>query len=670
MQLSDLKSHPVIKWMAYFGFGLIIISFVFFYGWNKSSRQHMEEAASFGRIESDDPLGFLPWRKWENIPAGEVRSARFQVVNRKLGTLDPTMQMILMQEGQRMGLRLEQVLSTDPEALQQAVDLRLLGREAEEIGLRVSREEIMTQIRNEPGMTAELWQQILAAEGITEREYIERLQKNQTAALVQELRGDEARLTLPELWREYQFENEKLRLEVLNFPAGRYTGEVTVTEADLQAWLDGHQEDYRVPTRRKYGYVVVDRPSIAAAVQVTEADARKYYDEHPDEFRVAEAALIEDFFAPVSDDQSTTVAESLIGEARTSALAQPGADWEGIRNALREQHPEQRFYFREVGPVEAGADAEAVHGADYVKAALALAEGAQSEPVTSPLGVHLLRRTGTRAAELPAFEEVRARVEERAREAEIERRYAERQDIVKKEVGNFATLEDFARERGFDYGTTGMIDAAESVLPDVADLTPHRSYFRGLKPGQISEMIPLGDRVMAIQVLEEQATYIPALDEVRDSVRRTVESEKAVEHAREKAEAARAAAAAGKALIALARDENSTTTLTPAMTRRELARSAPDSGLEAPLLDFLKQTSRAKPGSIGVSAYGVPGGETEGFALWQVLDLEAPVREDFMASRHRFAAGRLPGAQSVLVEEWEGDLRRSVDYEIRGAGAI
>jgi hypothetical protein len=416
MQLSDMKSHPVIKWLAYAGFGLIIVSFIFFYGWDSSVTRAREQANSFGRIEAEGAI--LPWRKWESIPAEEVRGARLQVVNRKLNTLDPTLRMILLQESARMGMRLESRLSTDPEALQHAVDVRLLQREAERIGLAATREEIVAQIRNQPGMTPQVWQAMLEAEGVSEAEYIERLRQNQAAFHVEELIADEARLTLPELWREYRLENEKLRLEVLTFPATRYTDQVTATDEELQAYLDGHQEDFRVPTRRRYGYVSVDRPSIRAEIRPAEVELREYYEANAETFRVPEAALIEDLFAPVTDDQPTTAAQQVLDAARAAADTQ--RDWEAVRDAVRGQYPDWRVYYREVGPVDSGADSESVHGRDYVEAALGLVDGGQSGMVRSPLGLHILRRTGTRESAVPAFEDIRDRVEREYVDAETQ----------------------------------------------------------------------------------------------------------------------------------------------------------------------------------------------------------------------------------------------------------
>ena len=65
----------MIRVFAYAGFFLIIISFVFFYGWDSSVSQGSGDAP-IARVRASVLLSFLPWRKWELIDPAEVPGAR------------------------------------------------------------------------------------------------------------------------------------------------------------------------------------------------------------------------------------------------------------------------------------------------------------------------------------------------------------------------------------------------------------------------------------------------------------------------------------------------------------------------------------------------------------------------------------------------------------------
>jgi hypothetical protein len=201
----------------------------------------------------------------------------------------------------------------------------------------------------------------------------------------------------------------------------------------------------------------------------------------------------------------------------------------------------------------------------------------------------------------------------------------------------------------------------------VADITRHRAYLRTLTPGIISETIPLGERSLGLQVLEERASYIPTLDEVREGIAATLKIEKALERAEADARAALEKAAGAPDLLTVARDLGTTTSLTPPLTRGGISRGAADSKLEGPLLNFENQSAGAGAGTMGVSAYSpAPGADPDGYALWRVRDIESPVREEFLKVRHRFAAGRQNELENILIEEWLADERSRIEYEVYG----
>jgi peptidyl-prolyl cis-trans isomerase D len=49
---------------------------------------------------------------------------------------------------------------------------------------------------------------------------------------------------------EFRRRNEKVKLAVLSFPADKFRGTVTATDADVAAQFEGHKDDYRSPEKR------------------------------------------------------------------------------------------------------------------------------------------------------------------------------------------------------------------------------------------------------------------------------------------------------------------------------------------------------------------------------------------------------------------------------------
>lgn len=60
---------------------------------------------------------------------------------------------------------------------------------------------------------------------------------------------------------------------------------IEVSDADLQAWYDAHQDDYALPEQRRVETVEVPLKAFADKIKVEEMDAMQYYDDHSEEFR-------------------------------------------------------------------------------------------------------------------------------------------------------------------------------------------------------------------------------------------------------------------------------------------------------------------------------------------------------------------------------------------------
>lgn len=664
MQLNDLKTHPVIKFFAYAGFALIIISFVFFYGWNTQSQQAMYEAQALARVRSDHPLSFLPWRKWEPVMPEEVRQARALVVNRKLALMDPVSQMLLIQEARRQGIDLNRLLVSDEEAVLQAIDTRILRRKAEELGIRVSTEEIREQLRAQPGMTPDLLRQLAQGAGLSVEGFIERMRRQQEAIYARQFIADEARVSTYEMWLEYLLGNEEMRLALLPFPAAEFTEEVQVADAELQQYLAENAEDFRVPAQRRYAYVKADLEEIRRNIQPTDEELREFMEANAEDFATGAAAYAEDIYVPILDDQPTTQAQTIIQEAQQMLQASPDRPWSEIQDELRARYPEARIYYRDVGPVQDDQLHVDIHGPEFIEAVFNLGDGEISPIVQSRTGLNIIRRRETTPGQLPELSEVRDEVRRRYIEDRAREIFDERRALMRGEVEEYATLAAFAEETDFEVRQTSWVDADATVIPGVGDLSQHAAYVRNLRPNQVSEMIPTESLAVALQVVESRESYIPELAEIRTRLETVVRRRKAIDLAREAAQQALARAREGATLETLAEDAPTTLTTTELVTRTDLLGSRGIDVADQPLIGFDRETIEVTEGSVGLSAFGEDPANPAGYALWRVVELEPPTREEFARDRAIFEQSYRQMEQMIVVEEWLSDQRRELDYEL------
>ncbi len=657
MQLHALRSHPVIKALGYTGFILIIISFIFFYGWDPTGRAADLENPVLATYRSEDLLSFLPWRRWRQVRRAEVLSAREAVVNRKLSMLDPQWTSLLAQQGRGLDW-----LATDQEAIQEAVDRHLLRERAAAMGIVVSREEAERSLREQRGLTPQRLQDELNRRGMTLDQYLAAIQDNLTADRLMRLLQQDARTSLYELWLEYLLVKEKFTLRVTAFAVADFEAEIEPDEARLQAYLEAHHERYRVPAKRRYAYAKLTREEVREAIAPDDDQLRAFFEQNASRFRQAEAVQLEDVFAPVSADQPTTAAERLLDLFFTEAMGNP-QPWGIVVSQLRQREASARLFHRPDWWLDRDDSARTVHGPEFLDRAFALVDDQISTPVLSPQGLHLIHRLGYREARLPPLEEIRAEVEQAYKDEKVEERYRAEVERLREAAGRFSAVRDWAQAVGLEDGLTTLVLTSATLIPEVGQLARHASYIRRLKPRRMSELIPLEDAVSVLEVVQETDSYLPELEEVREPVRAAVVRESAEARASEAAERAFARLQTGEPFDIVSEDAPTTPAVTQPFTRLDRV-----DVLGAPFIGFDRQTTRITEGSTGMSPYGFGEEAIIGHAIWQVEKIEAPTVEDFRDERRSFERQYLALKQFTIVEEWLADLRRSAQFRLMGPG--
>lgn len=667
MHLSHLTSNRFIKYISYGFFGLIIVSFVFFYGWQSGSGGQGQINEQLGRIRSDDALGFLPGRGWEPITRTEVRNARQRVVNRKIGMMDFGDRFALTRMSQQQGIRLDQVLVSNDEAIKEAIDRRILEREAPQLNVEITQEDVKALLQQQAGMNADTLRTYATSYGLSVGDYLERLRGQQAYARVERLVADDARVPLYDLWVEYQLANEKLKLEILPFNVVDFTAKAEVSEEEMAEYLVANHENFRVPAKRQYGYVKVDVNLLKVGIKPTDDELQAYLEENPEAYATGETLSIEDLYTHYPEDDEEGGGFALMEEALTAIETDPELPWTAIVDKIKADNPEASFYQRENSIEDTPALVDSF-GKDFVDAAFALEQGGISHIVAGSTGFSIIRRVGTLPGELPALTEVVDEVRRNYIDEKAQELFAEERAIMRGEVETYATLSEFAEELGMKYETSALLDATATLIPGVGDLRQHAGYIRGLKPGQVSEMIPTNNMICALQILKEEESYLPELDEVRERIETVMRKFAARENAKLAAEETYAKLRGGAEFAILAEDNPTTPILTGTLTRGDLTNSRLGGVAElgGPLFEFERQSARLAIGTAGISSYGPSEGAPDGYALWQVVEIESPSAEDFRQNRRSFERERLSLRQLTVVQEWLADKRGEVGFELDG----
>lgn len=298
------------------------------------------------------------------------------------------------------------------------------------------------------------------------------------------------------------------------------TADVYVSDPALwESWKDANE---RVTIELA---AIVPRTAVPdSAVTVSEADLRAYYEGHKDEFKRPAAAYLSYVEVRRAPDASDSAA------ARQRALA--------LRKEILDGAP-----FDEVAKRESSDSVSAQQGGDlgefgkgamdpaFERAAFSLPPGQVSEPVLSAFGYHLIKvekRTGgkVRARHILVPVEIvgRHRDELDARADSLELLGAEKFDPT--------ALDTAARALGLRIGRSEPLQKGSRVQVDVRVVPDAGVWAFQARPGETSRIVEVSYAYFLFRLDSLQEEGVPPLDRIKDAVAGGVRDEKKRELAR------------------------------------------------------------------------------------------------------------------------------------------
>jgi peptidyl-prolyl cis-trans isomerase D len=312
-----------------------------------------------------------------------------------------------------------------------------------------------------------------------------------------------------------------------------FTIDLKPTDADLTKYLEENAFRYEIPPKVMAAYIDFPAGNYLANITVTEAEVRAYYDQNPARF-------------PKPADPKTTDAKPADGKAPTPVPADPAADFAVVRPqveaALKRDRAQQKAvkaasdvavalfeskvrpasldaflserklsvkplapFTRDSGPAELGGSPEIAAEGFKLNA-----ERFVSEALPTPSGAAILVWKDTQAARKPLFNEVREKVLADYLESEKRKRFVELGKSIKTQVE--------ARLKAGDTFEKAVAAASGAPKLETKTLPPFTlrdrpqdidySILGALDPlekGQVSEMVINVDKGLFVYAIDKKA---------------------------------------------------------------------------------------------------------------------------------------------------------------------
>ncbi|HAA45684.1 MAG: PpiC-type peptidyl-prolyl cis-trans isomerase [Halomonas sp. 54_146] len=426
----------------------------------------------------------------------------------------------------------EQERALRNDMLEQLITRELLSQYAEDGGFSVSDQQLDQMIVSLPEFhdqdgrfSAEVFRNRLAGAGYTPLSFREELRVDiQRQHLQQGLAFSD--FSLPseqERLAELQRQQRSFRYLVLD--GDDVEAEINVSEDDLQAYYDAHQERFERPEQVRLEYVVIDRQEMAEEADVDEETLRDAWREQNREAGRRASHIMITFGGERSREEAQALAET----ARQAI--EDGESFE--QTALR--------YSDDTASAEEGGDLGVISrgffGDTFDEAVFSLEEGDISLPVELDNAFHIIQVTDIQG---PTFEEQRDELAREVALRTIDDQFNQQvQQLIDK---SFAAddLQSIADEIGLTLNESDWLaqnDDAEGVLSEPGVMSAAFSA-DVLEEGYNSEVIELDrDRRLVLRIAEQRDATLLPLDDVREEVEVSVAAEQQQEALRKEAQA-------------------------------------------------------------------------------------------------------------------------------------
>jgi peptidyl-prolyl cis-trans isomerase D len=410
---------------------------------------------------------------------------------------------------------------------------KLVEQAAEELGLRVSDQQVKQAILDTPSFQIagvfnnDRYQAILRQNALQPKDFRDTLRQDLTRQqVVSAVLGSEFSLD-SESQLAYRLQQQTRDLGYLPIPANTFRKEVEVSDEELKAFYQANISQFDTEEKVSLRYVELEVEDLLPGVEVSETELEEYYQLNAEQYRSEEERRASHILLEV-DDGNAGQQMALAQELRQRLLN--GEDFA----ALAQEYSADTF------SAENGGDLDwfgrEVMDPDFEEATFALQqEGDISEPVTTEFGIHLIKLTGIKPEEVQSLDEVRDEITAQVkRDKAVAEFYDLHEQIARVAFEMPDNLDEVAELAGQPVQTTSLFSRTDAPERFASNQMLNVAFSAELIEDRVnSDVIDVSsEHLVVMRVDEHQPQRTRALDEVEPMIYEQLQTQKAQQAAR------------------------------------------------------------------------------------------------------------------------------------------
>jgi peptidyl-prolyl cis-trans isomerase D len=428
--------------------------------------------------------------------------------------------------------------------LDSMIDQQLLRQAAEEAGLSVDDESLAQAIRDieafqvDGEFNADVYQSRLLAQGNTPQRFENEMRAQIILGQFPDTIASSAIATDWELQQFVRLQDQERTFKAIVVAAqSAETPQAAdeVDEAAIQAWYESHPQLYRSEEQVVIEYLELDAAAMEEDVAPDEDQLRTRFEEQKTRFVTPETRLASHILIEVDSQADEGSIESARQQAEDlAAHARAGEDFAALASEYS-QDAGSASQGGDLGWVEPGFMVQAFEDGLYALTK----EHPISDPVQTGFGWHVIYLRDLRPAEGMSFEEARDILLTEYHTEQQERKFLEQADrLVDLIYEDPTTLNAAAEVLGLEVHEAGPFGRAggDGIAGNPAVVNAAFSDLV-LQQGGVSDPVDLGENhIVMLRIKQHNPEDLLPLAEVRDSVVASVQRERAMQQAAERAD--------------------------------------------------------------------------------------------------------------------------------------
>lgn len=466
---------------------------------------------------------------------GDVEIKQSEVLTQ----MDRQRRQILASMGQRADPSLIDEDALRKRVMSGLIERTLLLEGAREAGMGVPEGEIdkqivsMQEFQVDGRFDKDRYQLVLSSAGMTPVGFRKALGQDMVVNQLSTGLGDSAFVTPAELSEMAALTRQSRDAAWMTFDPEDYKAKVQVSDDEVRAFYDAHQDRYHAPEQVTLNYLELDRDALASAVEVSDAELQEAYQAEVSAFEGQEERRASHILLAVNKDRTQEQAIAL-----AKKLAERARNGEDFAKLAKE-------YSDDPGSAAQGGNLGMMTRSNgfspaFDKALFALSPGEISDPVVTKFGVHVIELQGISTSSPPSFERLKPTLASRIRQRKAQDKFDEERATLETVAYEAPDLKEPSQRLGLEIRTSAPLTreggkglfAVQSVIdaafsPDVLDSGYNSSVLE-----------PKDGVLLVVRVADHQPEHLRDFAEVQQDVRTDLVAERALSLAQDAAEQA------------------------------------------------------------------------------------------------------------------------------------